>query len=186
MSRKLKQANKRLRQIPPVSAAAEDQEGEDEDFVSTGLEKWLKRLAKGIQTPRTTQGRLTSLTTTQTRPSTSGTRPPLPPKPPTLRKKLIEEFELTPPTTTTTTAKSKGKGKGKTLITSVKEPAVEGLKRAFIGSEEEELGRGKRKRKPKLAFTPTSTKTTQARKEYIATGQTPASLKSKIPTWKAF
>ena len=33
LSRKLLQANKRLRQIPPVSGAAEDQEGEDKDFV---------------------------------------------------------------------------------------------------------------------------------------------------------
>ena len=180
ISRKLLQANRRLRQIPPISAEGEDPAGEDEDFVSASLEKWLKRLAKGIQTPRATPGRLTPLTGTQTEPSTSRTKPPIPPKPTTIRRKLLPQLdeEEEPPLPEATP-----KGKGKTLIKSIKEGAISSLKRTFIGDE---LGRGKRSKKPPAKYTPSSTKTTQARQQYIATGQTPASLKSKIPTWKPF
>ena len=74
------------------------------------------------------------------------------------------------------------KKKGKTLTQSIKEGAIDSLKKTFIG---EELGRGKRPKKAPAKYT-SSTKTTQARQKYIATGQTPASLKSKIPTWKPF
>ena len=181
LSRKLLQANRRLRQILPVSGASEEQEGQDEDFVSTGLEKWLKRFAKGIRTPKVTPGRLTPLTTTQTRPSTSGTRPPVTPKPTTLRRKLLQQLEEEeePPFPEVT---PKGK-KGKTLKEYIKEGAVEGLKRAFIG---EELGRGKRPKKAPTKYTPAMTNTTQARQKFIATGKTPASRQSKTPAWKPF
>ena len=53
ISQQLRQATKKLRQIP--SAGEGDGGGgedDDEDLVSTSLEKWLKRLAKSV-TPRT-------------------------------------------------------------------------------------------------------------------------------------
>ena len=140
LSHQLFKTNKRLRQIPPVSAGGRGgggEEGEDDepdddgsDLVSTGLEKWLKRLAKGIQTPMTTKtpttprtvprprptprprsSRGTPLTTLGT-PSTSSGRPP----PRRLAPSLpAEEEEVTPPP------------KKKTLSMSIVEGALKGL-----------------------------------------------------------
>ena len=56
ISQQLRQATKKLRQIPTATTAGDGEIEEDdgEDLVSTNIEKWLKRLAKNV-TPSTTR-----------------------------------------------------------------------------------------------------------------------------------
>ena len=54
VSRQLRRATKRLRQIPSSGGdGGEGEEEDDDDLVSTNVEKWLKRLARHVQTPTT-------------------------------------------------------------------------------------------------------------------------------------
>ena len=57
VSRQLRRATKRLRQIPSSGGdGGEGEEEDDDDLVSTNVEKWLKRLARHVQTPTTPRG----------------------------------------------------------------------------------------------------------------------------------
>ena len=139
VSHQLLRANKRLRQISPAGGGGGDVEDDgDDDLVSTGIEKWLKRLAKTVQTPRTPQPttprpRMTTVGT----PTTSRTPDP---RPRQLEEDLIRFDEEETP---------KKKKKKKTLTGSMIEGALQGL----TGGK-----KGKKKATRPLAFTPPQTR----------------------------
>ena len=81
VSQQFLKANKRLRQIPSMGSGGgggEDEEDDADDLVSTNIEKWLKRLAKNVQTPRTPTSTARSPATTPRRflPARPKPRPP--------------------------------------------------------------------------------------------------------------
>ena len=151
ISQQLLKANKRLRQIPSLGSAGEkdDEDDDGDDLVSTNIEKWLKRLAKNVQTPRTPASSArrppptsrSTLTTLGT-PTTSKTprtvpRRQLPSRPPT----TTSSRSSTPRSTTSKIPVPKQvlddeeeeiytftpKKKKKTLTGSILEGAVQGL-----------------------------------------------------------
>ena len=198
LSRQLQQANKKLRQIPPVGGGGgidEDEDPEDgSDLVSTGLEKWLKRVAKGMQTPKTpATGRGRGSLSTLGGPSTSAQggrstpRPKIPPKSAKVlewsRKRRLQEL-TTPlkgrPSIEETLARSekaleqsrkvleKHKAR-KRILTSDEEDSDPGLVRSMLDGAFKGVTRGKGKRpvKPPSRYTPSSSGKQRGKGLYI-------------------
>ena len=96
LSRALREATKRLRQLPGAEGpgVAVDDEEEDENLVSTALEKWMKRMVQsGLKRePKT--------------PRPAPLTPPPPPPPTTARPALKRPAASVPAKKTTTTQKA--------------------------------------------------------------------------------
>ena len=93
LSRALREATKRLRQLPRAegSGVAVDEEEEDENLVSTALEKWMKRMVQsGLKREPKTP-----------RPAP----PPTPPPPPATARPALKHPAATVPAKKTTTKK---------------------------------------------------------------------------------
>lgn len=191
LSRQLQQANKKLRQIPPVGGGGgidEDEDPEDgSDLVSTGLEKWLKRVAKGMQTPKTpATGRGRGSLSTRGGPSTSvqgGPSTPRPPRPTRSAKVLKDSLKrrlqalTTPlkghpsveePLTKSEKPLQKSKSR-KRILTSDEEDSDRGLVRSMVDGAFKSITRGKGKRPVKAPsrYTPASSGKQRGKGLYI-------------------
>ena len=117
LSRALREATKRLRQLPGAEGpgVAVDEEEEDENLVSTALEKWMKRMVQsGLKREPKTP-----------RPAP----PPTPPAPPpaTARPALKRPAATVPAKKTTTTTKKPGPSAKKKKKSFMRDMLEEGL-----------------------------------------------------------